>query len=134
MSTTYPLKGRNRSTTINKPNAACTPSRTENKAKCLRYDLAELQRRVTFVANTKLVAMPRTILRALAFDAERCPSRALWTVGTLTGHLNRQLELTEGKTLAKLQKTHAQRAPLMKGAVDHIFKRGTSVIDSGTQT
>ncbi|KAJ3459684.1 hypothetical protein MRS44_015757 [Fusarium solani] len=58
--------------------------------------------------------MPRTIPRVLAFDAERYPNRALWTVGTLIGHLVGQLGLTEGKTLAKLQKTHVQRAPLMK--------------------
>lgn len=130
MSTTYLLRGRNRSTTINKPNAASTPTRPGNKAKCLRCDPAEPQRHVIFVANTKLAAMPRTIPRVLAFDAERYPNRALWTVGTLIGHLVRQLGLIEGETLAKLQKTHVQRALLMKGAVDYNFNGRTRVIDT----
>lgn len=123
MSTTYPLKGRHRSTTINKFNAASIPLQPEHKAKCLLCDLAEPQRHVTFVANTKLVAMPRMTPRVLAFDAERCVNRAPWTVGTLIGHLVLQLGLIDGETLMKLWKAHAQRAPLMKGAVDQIIKR-----------
>lgn len=107
MSTTYLLKGRNRSTTIIKANHASASSQSENKGKCLRYDPVEPQRHAIFVASIKLAAMRRMTLRVLVFDAERCPNRVLWNVGTLTDHPARRSGLIEGETLVKLHKVHA---------------------------